>query len=92
MLTLKWPLFTPWPVVCLCLLVFASTAMALVNTCVYDGCCKKFVMPWTIFEVRVNKTIHQFFTQTSAKKELHVDLHHLDKVRVGQHGFSIRLG
>ena len=57
--------------------------MALVNTCVYDGCCKKFVMLWTIFEVRVNETIHQFFIKTSAEKELHVDLHRLDKVRVG---------
>ena len=57
--------------------------MALVNTCSYDGCCKKFVLPWTIFEVRMEETIQQFFTKTAAEKELHTECHHLDEVQIG---------
>ena len=70
-----------------------SLTRALVNVAIYDKCCKKTVLSWTILNIDEEDSVEDFFSRVLNETHVELDGHNLTEVHIGRDKNSLdRIG
>ena len=61
-----------------------AQSSALVNVYIYDKCCRKIILNWTILEVHGEDSIEDYFSRVSSGVDVELEGHALIDVHVGK--------